>query len=171
MEAYDSDSIGGADYPNAFLVTDTVCFNVSHSVQAKEDAFRCNDCHGDGVMGRYADGWGAASGSEKNNWEDLGYPSSDPLPGSISTTIKDLEMSYHGYLGHVLTADLTDHEDGMLEKWFALPNLSIKEDGVTGSNPSWTIRCGVCHIGGKFGNQDLALAGDPNSPWERHRKN
>jgi len=45
--------------------------------------------------------------------------------------------------------------------------LSIQEDGLTGSSKSWTTRCGGCHIGGKFGNVNLILAGDPNSPWER----
>ena len=111
MQAYN-----GGQYPNATLKTDTVCFAVSHSVQAKEDAFRCNDCHGDGVMGRYADGWAEASGTEKNTWEDLGYPSGDPLPSALGTSIEDVEMSYHGHLGH-FTADLTDEHDGMLEKW------------------------------------------------------
>ena len=160
MQAYN-----GGQYSSATLKTDTVCFAVSHSVQPKEDAFYCNDCHNDGDMGRYADGWAEASGTEKNTWEDLGYPSGDPLPGT--TTIEDIEMSYHGHLGHLSTADVTDHEQGMVEKWCALPNLSISDDGVTGSGPSWTSRCGTCHIGGKFGNTNLALAGDPNSPWER----
>ena len=45
--------------------------------------------------------------------------------------------------------------------------MSIQEDGLTGSSKSWTTRCGGCHIGGKFGNVNLILAGDPNSPWER----
>ena len=125
MTGYDGDVAGcpggdgvpGPDYPNSILITDTVCFNVSHSVQAKEDAFYCNDCHGDGEMGRYADGWAEASGTEKNTWEDLGYSSGDPLPGTIGTTIEDLAMSYHGHLGHLLTADVTDEHDGMLEKW------------------------------------------------------
>jgi hypothetical protein len=164
MRAYNS-----GEYPYATPVTDTVCFAVSHSVQPKEDAFRCNDCHGDGVMGRYADGWAKASGAEKNTWEDLGYPGGDPLPGSLGTTIEDIEMSYHGHLGHLSTADVTDHEQGMLEKWCALPNLSIADDGIEGPG-SWTARCGggaggACHIGGTFADTDLTLG---TQTWERN---
>ena len=40
---------------------------------------------------------------------------------AIGTTSADLEDSYHGALGHQLTADVTDAtpstEQGMLEKW------------------------------------------------------
>jgi hypothetical protein len=32
------------------------------------------------------------------------------------TTNADLEISYHGALGHI-TADVTDGDAGMLEKW------------------------------------------------------
>jgi len=171
MQTYDFDGDGSADYPNATLIDDYVCFNVSHSVQAKEDAFRCKDCHDDGDMGRYDDGWDNAKWLSLKYWLN-GYTSRDPKDQlqpvtAPPTTIADVEMSYHGHLGHLSTADVTDHEQGMLEKWCALPNLSISDDGVTGSNPSWTTRCGGCHIGGEFGDTGLALAGDPNSPWER----
>jgi len=41
--------------------------------------------------------------------------------GVMSTTNADLEDSYHGALGHHMTADVTDAtpstEQGMLEKW------------------------------------------------------
>ena len=35
---------------------------------------------------------------------------------ATATTNADLEISYHGALGHV-TADVTDGDAGMLEKW------------------------------------------------------
>jgi len=34
-----------------------------------------------------------------------------------ATVNSDLETSYHGALGHLSTADVTDGESGMLEKW------------------------------------------------------
>lgn len=115
MRTYDGDGTPGADYPCAVKKTDTVSFNVSHSVQPKEEAFRCNDCHIDGVSGEFDDGW------DSTKWSDLGYPSGDPMVLMGTTTIGDVEMSYHGHLGHLNTADLTDmvtvHDDGMLEKW------------------------------------------------------
>lgn len=110
MRTYDGDGTPGADYPCAKLITDTVSFNVSHSVQPKEEAFRCNDCHIDGVSGEFDDGW------DSTKWSDLGYPSGDPMAVMGTTTIGDVEMSYHGHLGH-FTADITDEHDGMLEKW------------------------------------------------------
>jgi hypothetical protein len=128
MRTYDHDGDTVADYPCALLMTDTVCFNVTHSVQPKEEAFRCNDCHIDGVSGEFDDGW------DSTKWSDLGY-SGDPMALMGTTTIEDVEMSYHGHLGH----------------------LSISDDGVTGSGPTWTTRCGGCHIGGKFDNKDLTL--------------
>ena len=74
---------------------------------------------------------------------------------------EDLEMSYHGTLGHLKTADVTDHEQGMLEKWCALPDLNIGDDGFVG-DMSWTDQCGSCHIGGRFGV--LKVEDDPVSP-------
>lgn len=35
---------------------------------------------------------------------------------TTATTNKDLEDSYHGALGHA-TAEVTDGDEGMLEKW------------------------------------------------------
>lgn len=80
----------------------------------------------------------------------------------------DLEMSYHGTLGHLSTADVTDHEQGMLEKWCALPDLNIGDDGFVGSM-SWTARCVGCHIGGSFGELPVDIGDeswdvDPNKP-------
>lgn len=34
-----------------------------------------------------------------------------------ATVNSDLETSYHGALGHLSTATVTDGESGMLEKW------------------------------------------------------
>ena len=59
MQAYDGDGDGNADYPTATLVTEDMNFQISHSVTAKEDAFTCDDCHGDG-------GWVL-------DWTQLGY--------------------------------------------------------------------------------------------------
>ena len=81
-----------------------------------------------------------------------------------ATTPENLEMSYHGTLGHLLTADVTDHEQGMLEKWCALPDLNIGDDGFVGSM-SWTARCGICHIGGKFGDLPVEDSSVPYSYW------
>jgi|GEM_PF-4684231 len=36
---------------------------------------------------------------------------------AAQTQNADLETSYHGALGHLSTADVTDGEQGMLEKW------------------------------------------------------
>jgi len=36
---------------------------------------------------------------------------------AAQTQNADLETSYHGALGHLSTADVTDGESGMLEKW------------------------------------------------------
>jgi len=110
MRTYDHDGDTNPDYPCAVVITDTVSFNVSHSVQPKEEAFRCNDCHIDGVSGEFDDGW------DSTKWSDLGYLSGDPMALMGTTTIGDVEMSYHGHLGH-FTADITDEHDGMLEKW------------------------------------------------------
>jgi methanogenesis multiheme c-type cytochrome len=173
MQAYDGDGDTNPDYPNATLIDDKVCFNVSHSVQAKEDAFRCKDCHDKGDMGRYSDGWDNAKWLGLRYWLN-GYPSRDPKDqlqpvSDPPTTIADLEMSYHGHLGHLSTADVTDHEGGMMEKWCALPNLSIADDGIEGPG-SWTARCGGgsggdCHIGGRFADKDLTLG---TQTWERN---
>ena len=90
------------------------------------------------------------------------------LPYAQATTPTELEMSYHGTLGHLLTEDVTDHEQGMLEKWCALPDLNIADDGFVG-DMSWTARCGGCHIGGKFGalnvlSKGVTYTGDPAKP-------
>ena len=53
MRAYNN-----AQYPDATLVTRDMNFQISHSV-TKEDAFNCDDCHGDG-------GWVL-------DWDQLGY--------------------------------------------------------------------------------------------------
>jgi hypothetical protein len=50
------------------LMIGTVCFNVSHSVVPKEEAFNCSDCHGD--TGFVLD------------WEALGYYG-DPADGGM----------------------------------------------------------------------------------------
>jgi methanogenesis multiheme c-type cytochrome len=60
MRAYDgNDTDLDPDYPDATLVTEDMNFQISHSVTAKEDAFNCDDCHGDG-------GWVL-------DWAQLGY--------------------------------------------------------------------------------------------------
>lgn len=82
-----------------------------------------------------------------------------PYAQAIDVVEADLEMSYHGTLGHLLTADVTDHEQGMLEKWCALPDLNIGDDGFVGSM-SWTARCGSCHIGGSFGELPVVIGED-----------
>ena len=56
-----------------------------------------------------------------------------PYAQALDVLDEDLEMSYHGTLGHLLTADVTDHEQGMLEKWCALPDLNIGDDGFVGA--------------------------------------
>jgi len=90
-----------------------------------------------------------------------------------ATTPTELEMSYHGTLGHLLTEEVADHEQGMLEKWCALPDLNISDDGFVGdgsaSDMSWTKRCGMCHIGGAFGVLEVLSNGiyypvDPAKP-------
>jgi len=85
-----------------------------------------------------------------------------PYAQAIDVVDADLEMSYHGTLGHLLTADATDHEQGMLEKWCALPDLNIGDDGFVGAM-SWTVRCGSCHIGGAFGELPVVIGDDS---WE-----
>jgi len=67
MQTFDGDGTPGPDYPDAKLVTDTVSFNVSHSVEA---SFTCSDCHG----------W---SGYVME-WAELGY-AGDPAPGMTAT--------------------------------------------------------------------------------------
>ena len=91
-----------------------------------------------------------------------------PYAQAIDVVDEDLEMSYHGTLGHLLTADVTDHEQGMLEKWCALPDLNIGDDGFVGAM-SWTARCGSCHIGGSFGDLPVVIGEeswdvDPDRP-------
>jgi hypothetical protein len=115
MQAYNSNQ-----YPNATLITDTVCFNVSHSVQPKDDAFTCSDCHDGGTI---------------LNWGALGY-ADDPYDTAYAEQVAN---SYHGQLG-------AGTHLGMLEKWCALPNFSWSEDGIN----VWYQRCGTCHIGGAW---------------------
>ncbi len=78
MQSYDYDGDSNPDHPDAKLVTDTVSFNISHSVQPAADSFTCSDCHG----------WA--------NWIldyaelDAGYGGSDPISSwgyiSLSTS-------------------------------------------------------------------------------------
>lgn len=58
MQEYDGNNDGYPDYPYATLVTEDMNFQISHSV-TKEDAFNCDDCHGD-------TGWVL-------DWNQLGY--------------------------------------------------------------------------------------------------
>ena len=74
MRAYDGPDAGtDPDYPDALLVTDTVSFNVSHSVDI-EATFTCSDCHG----------WA----SYVMEWTDLGF-AGDPAP-DMSASISSL---------------------------------------------------------------------------------
>ena len=57
-----------------------------------------------------------------------------------------VEYSYHGQLGRSEAYGGWGNGLGMLEKWCALPNFNLKEEG----QDAWEAKCGKCHIGANW---------------------
>ena len=62
---------------------------------------------------------------------------------SYAATTGGVEDSYHGQLGRI---DGEGNGLGMLEKWCALPNFNLEEQG----QKVWETKCGSCHIGASW---------------------
>ena len=65
--------------------------------------------------------------------------------GVSYASIGGVENSYHGQLGRIAD-DGWGNGLGMLEKWCALPNFNLVEQGQS----AWEDDCGGCHIGASW---------------------
>jgi hypothetical protein len=66
--------------------------------------------------------------------------------GVSYAAVGGVEDSYHGQLGRSIDYGGWGNGFGMLEKWCALPNFNLAEQG----QPDWEGKCGSCHIGASW---------------------